>query len=67
MYNVYVQMPDVDWSTVPGPRSRGFNYKKKEDAEKTFDNLAGQLLALGLVGYFVGRDGEGESITQEIT
>ena len=60
MINVYTRMPDVDWSTVPGPRSRGYSFKKDEDAEKAFDSLARQLRELGLGDAFVESRGEGE-------
>lgn len=59
MYNVYTQMPDVTWSTVPGPRSIGYKRKELEAAEKTYDAVVRQLAIIGIPGiYAVLVDGQ---------
>lgn len=50
MFNIFTEMPKVSWSTVPGPRSRGFDRKDLTAAEKIQQSLATQLARLGLQG-----------------
>ena len=50
MFNVRTQMPDVPWSTVPGPQSRGYEFTKEEDAVKCFESVARQLARFQIIG-----------------
>lgn len=68
MFNVHTQRENVEWSTVPGPRSRGFNYKEEEKALKNFESISAQLVKLGMKGsYAVLLDGDVEVARVMIT
>jgi hypothetical protein len=45
-YLVAVEMPSVDWSSVPGARSRGYQRRTLEEATKTFSEVENQLRVL---------------------
>lgn len=53
MYNVSIQLPDVDWSTVPGPRSRGYDRKREEDAIEVTQKLVEILSEMKMDGFLV--------------
>lgn len=59
MYNISVQMPGVEWSTVPGPRSRGIIRKDSdptkalEKTQRVVDSFYRQLKAMQLWGCYV--------------
>jgi hypothetical protein len=71
MYNIAVELPSVDWSTVPGPRSRGYNLEKGRleesdvfDArvEKFETGVERELRFLGLTGCFVVESLDGKEL-----
>jgi hypothetical protein len=44
MYNLSVELPSVEWSTVPGARSRGFNLEQRRlEEESAFETRVGQF------------------------
>lgn len=53
MYHIAVRMPDVEWSTVPGATSRGFDRKAEDKALHIQESLVTQLKAFGMLGAFV--------------
>jgi hypothetical protein len=74
MYNLSVELPSVEWSTVPGARSRGFNLKQnrlEEDdnyetrVHKFFAQLVEQLKGLGMVGSFAVCHWSGREVKRE--
>lgn len=52
MFNVYVEMPRVNWCTVAGARSRGFEMKELKTAMKFHGSICRQLRELGYHGAF---------------
>ena len=61
MHNTHIRMPSVSWSSVVGPRSKGYDRKKEEDAVKTHDIVVGKMHGLGMIGCFVITDFAGET------
>jgi hypothetical protein len=53
-------MPSVPWSSVPGPRSKGYDREKTEDADKTHDIVVEKMTNLGMTDCFVITDYAGE-------
>lgn len=66
MFYLYLVMPSVPWSSVPGPRSRGWEYKKQEDADKNFEGVVKQLATLGIPGVAAILETEGIEIRSEV-
>jgi hypothetical protein len=50
VFNVHTQMPDVTWSTVPGPRSKGYDFKNLDDAVKCFESVSRQMARFKIIG-----------------
>ena len=65
MYNISIEMPMVDWSTVPGARSKGFDCEDGERVKYTCDLIKGQLENLGMDGCFVVTCRDGKEILRE--
>ena len=53
MYNTHTQLPNVSGSSVPGPRSRGFERKEEERAFKIHEILVSKMQDLGYKDSFV--------------
>ncbi|MDA4129256.1 MAG: hypothetical protein OK457_00650 [Thaumarchaeota archaeon] len=65
-------MPDVEWSTVPGPRSRGFDIKKpkegtdEEKAMRFFVAVKAQMKELKMEGCFIVMESDGVMKSREV-
>lgn len=53
MYNICIEAPAVDWSSVPGHRTCGYDQDKLEDAQRFHDLIVPQVAALELANWFV--------------
>ena len=51
--NICIQMPFVPWSSVEGPRSRGYDREKLKDAEMVHEQLTALLSLMKFEGCFV--------------
>ena len=53
MYTTFTQFPNVSWSSVSGPRSRGFDRDIEEVALKVHEILVSKMQDLGYKDSFV--------------
>ena len=53
MYNTHTQLPNVSGSSVPGPRSRGFDRDNEEAALKVHAAVVSKMQDLGYKDSFV--------------